>query len=341
MKASQPSAAGFWAGRPVAVTGATGFVGLHLTRLLAATGAIVTVLVRDPAKARRLLPEGVRCVVAPVEDPAALGPACRGQDVLFHVAGAVDFGEDWERFHRVNVEGTRHVLAACDAAGVRRVVLTSSIVALHGATRPVVVDETAEWNLAAARVPYVTTKRQAEEVVLEAAARGRDAVVVNPASVLGPDDFTGSEFGTLCKRFWRGRIPLHFTGGNNFVDVRDVAAGHLLAAERGRAGRRYILGGWNLTYGDFFAALARLSSRPLPRLRLPGCAAPALARLVALCERRRERSYLTPAQARLLGRWFWFDITRARTELDYEPRPLRDTLADTFAFWMGRPAPAA
>jgi dihydroflavonol-4-reductase len=331
---------GFWQGRSVAVTGATGFVGLHLTRLLLASGARVTALVRDPAKALRLM-GGVRCVVAPVEDAARVREACRGQEYLFHVAGAVDFGEDWGRFQHVNIDGTEHVLAAAREARVRRLVHTSSIVAVHASPRPVTVDETARWNLASARVPYVTTKRQAEELVLKAARDGLNAVVVNPASVLGPDDATGSEFGMLCKRFWRRRIPLYFSGGNNFVDVRDVARGHLLAAERGRRGERYILGGWNRSYRDFFAELARFSPRLLPRLRLPAFLAPALARLVALFDRRGSRSYLTPAQARLLGRWFWFDDTKARSELGYEPRPLCETLADTYAFWMGKRARAA
>jgi dihydroflavonol-4-reductase len=333
--------AGFWQGRSVAVTGATGFVGLHLTRRLLAGGARVTALVRDPAKAQRMLGEGVRCAVAPVEDAVALREACRGQEYLFHVAGAVDFGEDWGRFQQVNVEGTEHVLAAAREAGVRRLVHTSSIVAVHASRRPAPVNEAAPWNLASARVPYVTTKRQAEERVLRAARDVLNAVVVNPASVLGPDDVTGSEFGILCKRFWRRRIPLYFTGGNNFVDVRDVAHGHLLAAERGRRGERYILGGWNRSYRDFFAELARLSPRLLPRLPLPASVAPVLARLVALFDRRGSRSYLTPAQARLLGRWFWFDGTKARVELGYEPRPLGETLADTYAFWMGKAARAA
>src|SRR5262249_32175909 len=162
---------------------------------------------------------------------------------LFHVAGAVGFGEDWEPFRRANVEGTRNVLAAARAAAVRRVVYTSSIVAIGAGPLPRALDETAAWDLGRLRVPYVTSKGLAEEAALAAAGGGLEVVAVNPASVLGPDDFAGSEFGTLCRRFWRGRIPFHFGGGNNFVDVRDVAEGHLLAAQCGRSGERYLLGG--------------------------------------------------------------------------------------------------
>src|SRR5262249_52426375 len=158
------------------------------------------------------------------------------------------FGDDWQRFRRVNVEGTRRVLEAARMAGVRRVIHTSSIVAVGAAQRPVKLDETARWSLARLNVPYVTTKRMAEDLALATLGKGLEVVVVNPGCVVGPDDFSGSEFGTLCRRFWRGRVPVYFGGGNNFVDVRDVAAGHLLAAERGQVGQRYILGGINLPY---------------------------------------------------------------------------------------------
>src|SRR4029077_1389132 len=102
------------------------------------------------------------------------------------------------------------------------------------------LDEKAQWNLARLRVPYVTTKRAAEELVLSAPAESLDVVVVNPASVVGPEDFSGSEFGTLCRRFWRGRLPFHFGGGNNFVDVRDVACGHLPPRQHGRSGGTHL-----------------------------------------------------------------------------------------------------
>src|SRR5262249_31353186 len=156
-----------------------------------------------------------------------------------------------------------------------------------------------------------------------------------PTSVVGPDDFTASAFGTLCKRFWRGRLPLHFGGGNNFVDVRDVATGHLLAAEHGRAGQRYLLGGTNRTFTAFFGDWARVARRPIPRLRMPD----ALGRMVAaLAERfrksRSSRPSLTPGQARMLSLFFFCNCSKARRELGYEARPLANTLQDAHAFWM-------
>ena len=232
-----------------------------------------------------------------LHDKSALAEACRGCDLLFHVAGAVDFEEDWRRFQRVNVEGTHNVLQAARVAGVRRVVHTSSIVAVAASSYARPHDETATWNLAPLACP---TSRPAQSggAWLATSDAGLEVVAVNPASVIGPDDFTASEFGTLCRRFWRRRIPLHFGGGNNFVDVRDVATGHLLAAERGRGGQRYILGGHNRSFTAFFGDLARVADRPIFRLRLPDV----LGLAVAACNgrlrgARASRSYLSAAQA--------------------------------------------
>lgn len=319
-----------WGGRTVAVTGATGFVGFHLARRLAEAGARVAALVRPTADRGRLVAAGVRCVEGSLEEAASLSELAGGCEFLFHVAGAVDFGGDWQRLRRVNVEGTRRVLAVAQASGVRRVIHTSSIVAVGASPAPRLLDETAHWNLGPMRVPYVTTKRQAEELAL--VANGKlEVVVVNPGCVIGPDDFAASEFGTLCRRFWRGRVPICFGGGNNFVDVRDVADGLLRAAERGRPGQRYLLTGTNRSMTAFFGELARAAERAIPRFRLPTTLAPIVA---VLGERfTRGRPALTVAQARLLPYFWYFDCGKARRELGYEPRPLRATLADAYAFW--------
>jgi dihydroflavonol-4-reductase len=323
-----------WAGRRVAVTGATGFIGHHLCVALTAVGADVTALVRASSDTSRLGAMGVRCQVAPLDDPALLAEACRGRDLLFHLAGAVDFNNDWEQCRRVNVTGTANVLRAAAQAGVRRIVHASSIVAVGATPEPALLDESSQWTLGGKAVPYVTTKREGEQLAL-ACREGPEVVVVNPASVIGPDDFSGSEFGVMCRRFWQGRIPLVFGGGNNFVDVRDVAAGILAAADRGRPGERYILGGVNRSYTAFYSELARVAGRPISRFRLPT----AVARIGAaigdrLKKKRTKRPLLTSAQARLLGLFFYYDSGKARRELGYSTRPLRETVADTHQFWM-------
>lgn len=326
-----------WTGRQVALTGATGFVGHHVALELRRHGADVVALIRPSSDVRRLRAAGVGCRIAPLDEVSGLARSLEGCDLVIHLAGAVGFDNAWDEYYRVNVQGTKNLLEAARQAGVRRVVHTSSIAAVGGSATPRVLDETAVWNLGRYRVPYVTTKRWAEETALSANGKGLEVVVVNPASVVGPDDFVGSEFGTLCRRFWRGRIPFYFGGGNNFVDVRDVAQGIRLAAEHGRPGERYLLAGANHTYQTFFRELGRASPRMLPRVRLPNV----LASVIGFVQdqmpgKRSRRPYLTSAQAALMGLYFFFDAGKARRELGYQTRPLRQTLADAHAFWMSR-----
>lgn len=330
-----------WRGRRVAITGATGFIGWHVATSLRAAGAEVVALHRLGSNVTRLAGLGVRTVVAPLTDTLALEAGCRGVEILIHAAAAVNFGGDWAQAREVNVEGTRAVVQAARAAGVRRVVHLSSIVAV-GATRwPEVLDETAAWTLGPFRAAYATTKQEAERVATTANGGELEVVVVNPGCVVGPDDYSGSEFGALCKRFWRGRVPFHFTGGNSFVDVRDVALGVLAAASRGRPGERYLLTGENRRWSSFFQELARASGRPVPRLTLPSWLAPPVARVVSWVEKRKDRAAsLTPEQARLVGLYFYFTAEKARRELGFVTRPLRDSLADAYAFWQHEPRAA-
>ncbi|HMC89201.1 MAG TPA: NAD-dependent epimerase/dehydratase family protein [Gemmataceae bacterium] len=325
----------FWSGRRVVVIGATGFIGHHVSTRLLQLGADVTVLVRPTS--RRWAGSRINYAEGSLEDEHSLMRICRGKELVFHLAGVVDFHSDWERFRRVNVQGTRHVVAAARAAGARRLIYTSSIVAVGASAEPATLDETCRWNLGTLRIPYVTTKREAEELALSASSGALEVVAVNPASVVGPDDFASSEFGTLCRRFWRGRLPLYFGGGNNFVDVRDVALGHLLAAEHGRAGERYILGGENRTYGAFFADLARVAHKPIFRLRFPN----AFASVVAALERglrgqSPSKPYLTAGQACLLALFFFCTSRKANDQLGYQARPLRQSLRDAHDFWIGK-----
>ena len=325
----------FWSGRPVAVLGATGFIGHHVATQLLQLGARVTALVRPTS--RGLADSRMHPVEGTLEDANSLVRACRGKEFVFHVAGLVDFHSDWERFRQVNIEGTRRVIVAARASGVRRLLYTSSIAAVGAAAEPAMLNETWPWNLGALQIPYIRSKHEAEKLALAASSLELEVVAVNPTSVVGPDDFSSSEFGTLCRRFWRGRLPIYFGGGNNFVDVRDVALGHLLAAERGRAGERYILGGDNRTYGAFFADLARLARRPIFRLRLPNALAPVVAALErSFHGRTPSRPYLTPGQARLLALFFYSSSRKAADELGYRARPLRQSLSDAYDFWIGK-----
>jgi dihydroflavonol-4-reductase len=318
------------------MTGATGFVGAHLARLLRSQAADVRAVVRPTSLTDLLTSIGVHCAHATLDDRASLVTALKGCDTLFHLAGAVNFDDDWQHLRKINVDGTRNVLEAAQRARVRRVVVTSSIVAVGSCLRPMVLDESASWNLAALQIPYVTTKRQAEELALGSRFGATEVVVVNPSCVLGPDD-VGSEFGVICQRFWKGRIPFFFGGGSNFVDVRDVALGHLAAAERGQAGERYLLAGSNVSWRQFFSELARAAKRVIPYIRLPAF----VGEWFAACEARfrsgkGSRPNLSPAQAKLMPRYFYVQHNKATRELGFQPRPLRVTLADAYRSWQSR-----
>ncbi len=325
-----------WNGQVVGITGATGFVGEHLARGLVRHGANVVALARPTSNVQRLRAAGVACKIASLDRPDELARALDGCAVVFHVAGAVGFDSAWDVYQNVNLQGTRHILDAARRAGVRRFIHTSSIVAVGALEQPTVLDETSPWNLGPMCVPYVSTKRWAEDAARAANGNGLEVVIVNPGCVVGPDDFAGSEFGTLCKRFWKGRIPIHFGGGNNFVDVRDVAEGMRLAAERGRAGERYLLVGENRTYAAFFTDLCRVARRSIPRLLLPSAIAHFFGYLGDRLPRKfGERPYISSAQTALFGRFFYFDASKAKRELGYTARPLAQSLADAHAFWMG------
>jgi dihydroflavonol-4-reductase len=254
----------------------------------------------------------VRSDWADVRDPAALGGAVEGVEAVVHVAALYSYSAAEADMHAVNVEGTRNVIAACRAAGVRRLVHTSTAgtcgpVAGRSATE---ADGPPEWELA---VPYKRTKLAAERLVLAAAADGLDAVCVNPTTPIGEGDDAPTPTGRMVRGVASGRYRATLRdGGLNLVDVHDVARGHVLALERGRRGERYLLGGENLTLAEVFALIARAAGRPAPRLQLPYAVARALA-LLGLANRQEVVLARLPA---------WFSSDKAKRELGYEPAPV-------------------
>jgi dihydroflavonol-4-reductase len=207
---------------------------------------------------------------------------------------------------------------------------TSSIVAVGAAATGVPATEDSPWNLDAVKVDYVHAKKAAEELVLESAGSGRDAVVVNPSFLIGPEDYEGSGLTRFCLRFWKGRAPFAPPGGLNLVDVRDVAAGHILAAERGRPGHRYLLGGENLTFPQILQLLADVGGlRPRSLPRMPWWLLRTIAGLAQLRSRFTGRPAFPAVQEVRLNRYSWFcSSARAISELGFRPRPVIQALAD-------------
>ena len=316
------------------VTGATGLVGNNLVRLLTNRGQSVRAVVRSPVAASRSLARlPVEIAAGALDDSRTIEQAIDGATVVVHAAAMVHCG--WrhaEEMHAANVEGTRVVAEAARRAGAR-LVHVSSVDALGLRADGVPADEETPTG-GMVECPYVVTKRAAEAVVLEEVSRGLDAVIVNPVYMLGPWDWKPSS-GRMLLEVGAGRGLFAPSGANDFVDVRDVAAGIIAAAERGRTGRRYILGGHPLSYFDAWRLFARVTGRmlplgiaPRPIVQVAGWCGD-LAALVA----RREPPVNSAAVAMSLLRHN-FSCARAEAELGYFYRPLETTVADAWQWFI-------
>lgn len=317
------------------VTGATGFIGSHLVRALAARGDELRLLVRAASRLEHLQGVEFEVVTGDVLDRDSVRRALKGADRVFHVAGSTSMrSKDREWVRRLNVEGTRNVLEEALAAGVERAVHTSSIAAVGAAPPGGAIDESASFNVGHLGIAYVNSKHEAELEAMRLYSAGLPVVVVNPSFVFGPDDPTGTSMG-LIRRFLLRRIPVYVDGAINVVDVRDVAQGMLLADERGRPGERYILAARNFTLDRLFADLGRLSGVEPPALKLPYPAALAFARAA---EALPGRPPITETEVRAAAQWWAFRSTKARRELGWRPSHHEDTLERTIAWYRERGA---
>lgn len=336
MDASPLSA--FWLGTPACVLGGTGFLGRHLVARLLDAGAVVRTLSLPGGEPSPAHPR-LDARTGDATDRRAVAEAGAGAKVVFLAAGPV--GADPAASRRMGAHTA--VLDAALAVLPRdaRLVLTSSIVAVGATRRGEVLNEDSPFPNGSLRVGYVRAKRAAEEAAL-AAARERDVVVVNPGYLFGPDDPGPSAMGELCVKFWRGRLAFAPPGGISAADVRDVAAGHLLAAERGASGRRYVLAGENVRFTELFAELARaarLRHAILPSFRpaMPAGGFWAVASVAELGHRLTGKAPQPSFEFVRMFRLCWFaSSARAEAELGYRRRPLAETLADAFAWHADR-----
>jgi len=316
----------------VCVTGATGFLGAHIVRLLCERGDEVRATSRDPRRLGALADLGARRARADIHDYRALRRAFTGAEVVCHAAGYVG-SRPVDRAWHVNAEGPLVAVEAAAAAGCRRVVLTSSIsaIGLPYDGRP--ADERTTYPREWMGLTYPDSKHEGERVALDAAARhGIELVVVNPGYLLGaPLDRSrhNETSARIVGNYLRGRLPGVIAAPMNFADVEDVAAGHLLAAERGRAGERYILGGRNTTWPALIDRVAQLSGVHHPVVVLPR----EVARLARIRDALAVPGPLAAEGYELMSQDWRFSSAKAKRELGYSARPLDRTLQGTIDWY--------
>jgi dihydroflavonol-4-reductase len=318
--------------KPTLVTGASGFVGWHVARLLVDRGHKVKALVRPSSQLREL---DVEPVVGDLRDPDSLARAVSGCGLVFHVAAdyrlwAPDPGE----LYRSNVDGTRNLLSAARSAGVERVVYTSTVGCIgvpHGAEG----DENCPVSLEDMSGTYKRSKFLAEKAALKFAASGLPVVAVNPTAPIGDHDFKPTPTGKIILDFLKGAMPAFIDTGLNLVDVKDVALGNLLACERGRPGERYILGCENVTLAQILQRLAKITGRPAPTVKLPYFVAYAAGVASTGWARITGKPPMAPLDAvRMAKKKMWVSVGKARRELGYAPGPVDAALARAVSWFQ-------
>lgn len=302
----------------VLITGATGFIGSSVARVLLEAGCEVRALIRAGADDRAIIGLPLEYAPGDLRDAESVRAAMHGCEQVYHVAALYTY---WTRrpseIYATNVIGTRNVLAAAQAEGVGRIVYTSSVATLGLHTDGTPADEDTPATLADMVGDYKRSKYLAEQVALEAAGQGAPVVIVNPSTPVGVRDIKPTPTGRIILDFMRGRMPAYVDTGLNIVDVEDVAVGHWLAAQKGRVGRRYILGNRNMTMKQVLEALAQITGRPAPRVCLPIW----VAMLVAYIDT--GLAQISPAHipratrdtVRLARKHMYFDASRAVHEL--------------------------
>ncbi len=322
---------------PIFVTGGTGFLGINLVRLLVDRGQRVRLLVRPHSTRLGLDSDLIEFVPGDVTDAESVLAAMRGCDEGYHLAAWVQISP-WglKSARRVNVEGTRNVCSVALKLGIRRMVHTSSVATIATGTLQHAADERGAWNLEHCRIPYYQTKKEAERVVLEHVKQGLDAVIVNPTYLVGPWDVKPGA-GRLLIQAARRRLRFYPPrGGINYVDVRQAAAGHLLAIERGRTGERYILGGENLSFRAFLNRVTAAARVAAPRFALPYAITFPFAAAGSVAGRVFPRLFRDVNLSVLRSAFLEHYVTseKACSELGYDLMPIDRAIEDAIAWFV-------
>jgi dihydroflavonol-4-reductase len=310
------------------VTGASGFVGSHVARQLVSAGQSVRVLVRRGSNLAALGGLHVECFEGDLRDTSSLERAMLGVRRVYHVAADYRL---WtprpEEIYETNVEGTRRLLAAAKNAGVERIVYTSTVATIAVPRHGALPNEDTRATLDEMIGHYKRSKFLAEQVAVEAAAAGVPVVIVNPTAPVGPWDWKPTPTGRIILDFLKGKMPAYVDTGLNVAPVEDIAAGHLLAAEKGRIGERYILGARNMTLKQILDALSAITGRPAPRVRLPHAVALAAGYADQLFSRLAGREPQIPVEGVKMSRHRMFvESDKAARELGYNPTSVEAAL---------------
>ncbi|PKB81358.1 MAG: hypothetical protein BZY88_06630 [SAR202 cluster bacterium Io17-Chloro-G9] len=329
----------------VLVTGATGFIGGNLSRLLWRRGYQVRALVRPGSNTLTIQDTGIEQVEGDILDRDSLAQAVQGCQAVFHCAAAYTFwSPSPDLIYQTNVKGTENVLGAAEEAGVSKVVYTSTVSTI-GLPQETFADGLG-GDLGNEDTPvqahhlvgaYKKSKYQAEQLALEKAREGLPVVVVNPTAPVGPWDVKPTPTGKIVLDFINGRIPAYLASGMNLIDVEDVAAGHILAMEKGRPGQRYILGNTNLTLKQLFTMLAEFTGLPVPRWRAPFWLVTAAGHLDGLVEGRiMRRPPRIPLEGIQVAKHpMYVSCNKAIHELGLPQSPLEPALRNAIDWFTG------
>lgn len=313
------------------VTGATGFIGSHIARKLAERGEKVKVLLRKTSKTKNIDDLDVTKVYGDILDIDSLKEAMKGCQTLFHSAGFVSFKKsDYKKMEDINVIGARNVLTAALEEGIEKVLFTSSVAAIGPEEGGSLINESTEFKMFDENIGYLNDKYLAEKEASDFFKKGLPVIILNPAVVLGEGDVNLSSSGSVLW-FCKKKFPGYMDGTLNIVDVEDVAEGHILAAERGKPGERYILGNANLTVKEYFDLLEKVTGVKAPKLKIPYPFAYGTAFLVE-----RLLGFTFPNYSSMdldsikLSKYNWFvNTSKAENELGYTKRPIEETIEKT------------
>lgn len=310
------------------LTGASGFIGGHVLDVLLEAGAEVRCLVRDSSPRRNLDGKPVEIATGDLRDPGSVERAAAGCDAIYHCAADYRFfAADSRELYDSNVEGTRHVMRAAASAGVQKVVYTSSVGALglHADGSP--ANESTQVSLDDMVGHYKRSKYLAERVAEQWAEKGLPVVIVNPSAPVGDGDLKPTATGKMILDFLNRKVPAYVDTGLNLVDVRDVALGHLLAAEKGKIGEKYILGNRDMTLAEIFETLSEITGLAAPRVQLPHWVPLTFAALETGLSRLIKREPNVPLEAVKLARYrMFFDASKAVRELGMPQTPVEKPL---------------